>query len=856
MNPSTNPAKNLVVFPTRRALNDFYLKHSEALKSSETKSSEAFLPEARTIEQFFDEIVLVAGKARLNRALRAILLWSALQEAKNIAIEKIGFERAFLRFLERSSFLFGFFDELKSAQISIQNIDARDTYGDYADHLRVLSLVYAAYTARLAALNLYDTPEEYALHTPFLRYFETIKIHVDGVLSPIEMAILREAAAHTEIELIFERDKFNKFIFDKILPKPVGEGLESGFKYIFSVNKNEITQKIKIAANAPKIELYGFSLRINQVALVIAKVNEWLEEGCENIAVVLPAEDFTRYLELFDWARNLNYAMGARDLSLKKSIEALKIELENGGNPFEGESGGESRTAESSGKPRGGESHCESHGESAKNPAKTSKLERVLAYLERLDKSEIDGLSSGWVGLSGEFEALGYGEILDFVLQNLQNKDDTSGGKVRVLGVLETRGMSFERVIIVDCNAEFLPNISDSDFFLNSAIRARSGLPTLNEKANLQLSFYHRLIKNADIAALSFCRASLHSSLIDDLGLDAQSAIEGESKWQLSAQNLGESGAESGANPHANPAANPQPNPYPKPHPKPYLEEDFVGAFDPARTLSASSLGQFLKCPRAFYFAKIQNLGRDKDATKPLGGTEIHDFLKELGSDFSPKNRAKVLEEFAQKFALSGTKRLDLEVWLRRLEKFFAAQSAALENGREILAREWAFRTRIFGFDFEGRIDRVDRLPSGEIRVIDYKTKDKFDKKKEGVLQLALYKLALEAEFGGAAGLEASAKSSAAAHLGSANPGLANLSWGANLAGAKISAAYCDLCEEDDEKREILMEEAEERDALEALRGACSELSGALGGGEIRFAKTESRKECNFCDFKYLCDRF
>ena len=50
--------------------------------------------------------------------------------------------------------------------------------------------------------------------------------------------------------------------------------------------------------------------------------------------------------------------------------------------------------------------------------------------------------------------------------------DDVRGGKVTVMGVLETRGVRFEAVVIVDFNEGVVPATSSKDQFLNSQVRA------------------------------------------------------------------------------------------------------------------------------------------------------------------------------------------------------------------------------------------------------------------------------------------------------------------------------------------------------------------------------------------------
>ena len=81
--------------------------------------------------------------------------------------------------------------------------------------------------------------------------------------------------------------------------------------------------------------------------------------------------------------------------------------------------------------------------------------------------------------------------------------DDVGGGKVTVMGLLETRGVAFRGVIIVDFNEGYVPRISEKDLFLNSTIREHSGLPTGADRQDLQKHYYYQLIHAAEAVAIS-----------------------------------------------------------------------------------------------------------------------------------------------------------------------------------------------------------------------------------------------------------------------------------------------------------------------------------------------------------------
>ena len=96
--------------------------------------------------------------------------------------------------------------------------------------------------------------------------------------------------------------------------------------------------------------------------------------------------------------------------------------------------------------------------------------------------------------------------IIGLFLQRLGTRtlDDVRGGKVTVMGVLETRSVEFDAVIIVDFSDSNVPKKSDKDMFLNTQIRELANLPTMNDRENLQKHYYDLLIAHSKEVALSY----------------------------------------------------------------------------------------------------------------------------------------------------------------------------------------------------------------------------------------------------------------------------------------------------------------------------------------------------------------
>ncbi len=715
---------NLFVFPTNRALNNFYINYKSNI-----------LPDATTIKNLLQEAIIVDKKTKIPKYIRKIILWDIIDKFE---VEKIGFDSTFLRFLENSSFLFNFFDEIESALINIKDIDISDTYGDYEDHLRIINKIYDTYKQRLEELKLYDNPTSYRLNNAYLKYYSNINIYIDGLISNKDFNIIKSISNITNVNIIFECSKYNEFIFNKLF----GKNFKTYNQYTININTNKIIDTIKINIKKPKISLYSFSMRINQALLVIAKINEWLKKGYENIIVVLPSEDFKKYLKLFDKAKNLNYAMGLENTNVISKIEYLK--------------------------------------ENLVIDSKKSKLQNILDNINNIDKNIKDELLE-LLKFENIFEKLEYKDILDFVVKNIKNIDDTSGGKVKVVGILETRGIEFDKVIIVDFNDDFIPKINNDDLFLNSNIRRKINLPTISDKENLQRHYYINLINNANEVCIGFSSNIIHSSLIDDLGLNASNAIDGENLWSF----------------------------FPKNNEKEYVEDVIYGDYK-EKILSVTKIKDFINCKRKFYFSNIEKLATNENVNdNAFIGNMVHNILKDLNNNFcieSFKNEIKKRE-------INLLDRLDLESLLYKLEPFINENHNMIQNGREILHKEFNFKYEIFGFDFIGRIDRIDKYKD-KLYIIDYKVKNNFNINNEGYLQLLVYKKAIS-----------------------------NIYKNYN-----IEAMYYDILS----NKQYCMDSIQEKEQEVLLKTTIE----SLKTKDIEFEKTNNNSICHYCDYKYLCNMY
>jgi len=164
---------------------------------------------------------------------------------------------------------------------------------------------------------------------------------------------------------------------------------------------------------------------------------------------------------------------------------------------------------------------------------------------------------------------------------------------------------------------------------------------------------------------------------------------------------------------------------------------------------SASNITPYENCPLQFYFGSLLELVRPTGPNLVLGSA-LHDVLEAFHNpeDPQPQTRERL-------FGLAGEKWRDGRITPKALEAEFRMRLDRM------LARYWELGVvpglggevvsveRRFGFELDasrvrGRIDRVDRMDDGRLRLVDYKSSKKAMAQKDAVedLQLALYALA------------------------------------------------------------------------------------------------------------------
>ncbi|MFP6058267.1 ATP-dependent deoxyribonuclease AddB [Helicobacter pylori] len=766
----------LFVFSSTRRLKHFYLDQGEG-----------FLPNAMSMGNFFEQAFYIPNKKKIPNSARQILMIDAIKaiakEKKSILEGLLLFENSFLGYLESTSFLFDLFDELSSACIKLNELSSKDIYLDYEKHLEVLEMIYDRYVKKLEELGFYDKimQEKPTILKEFFEHFSSIEWHLDGFMSVFERQCLLEVAELVPITLHLSCDKYNQKFLEFLNLK-----LETDCDYSIDFKTQKILSQ---TFNDQKIEpkLYANSSYLKQGALVLQTIEEYLQKDNDpnKMAIITPNADFLPFLKLLDQNNNLNFAMGLGAKNSPYYTELVKIleDLQTSGFDLSASPllDLESLTL------------VLLEQQSSKEKAPLKEVHSQIMHQYHLLKDTLKNYSLK--------------DLLHLYLQEFEANfrlDDSSGGKIRVMDTLETRGMQFDKIVIVDFNETCVPSLKDCDLFLNSALRKSLNLPTLLDKKNLQKHYYYQLFKNSKEITLSYVESetSKVSNMLLELDLHTEPIKDAYTLFA--------------------------PTPL-----KDYQEEEIKAAIPKDFSFSASSLNAFLTCKRRFYYHYMKRFKESpKDENNSAVGSLLHELLKEA---YEKDKNPYALEErliwlLETRENITPKERLDTLIALKKIQAFYLKEKERFNAKIKILDLEKSFETIIQGVIFKGRIDRIDKTADNEIILLDYKFKsdlklDNMSKTQRGSLspieiaqistdyQMAIYACVLK-------------------NLGYKGP---------------IKAFFYDL-----RKGELV-----EEDEL-ILQAKMDHLEFSLIPKlkqEIDFEKTSEVKDCEYCSFKDMCNR-
>ncbi|EPP5932980.1 PD-(D/E)XK nuclease family protein [Campylobacter upsaliensis] len=726
----------LYVFSSSRKIKEYY---------QQSKGTNALIDQALSVAEFLDKICLSQG-FRASAYEQLLLMQEACKKSQNLE-QKLGISTEFFAFLKNNEYLFSFFRELALENKSIKDLQNSDYYASYNEHLEILDCVFQNYLNLLKRENLYDElslPLSYTLNLDFLEDYESIIYDLEGFLSHFELSLLLQIAKHKELILRFKTSKFNLAYF-KELPFLKDVNLKENYHYEFNITQNILLKKESLKPKSAFVKVQQFELRILQVAFVLDEISSFIRAGlkAEDIVVITPDESFCDFLRLLDQNNMLNYASG---VSIKESLFYQRLR-----------SLYESANLD--------DFHFDDNKDYF-NEAQNFDLHNSLLHYFELDFKEFkehftkECEFSYFETLIKQFLANENSELRLFVekelffIKNLLTNQKLNlkqilelffiqissfkqsyvgGGAVTAMGILESRGLSFDGVIVVDFNEDLIPKRSVNELFLNNEVRTKAGLISYEKRENLQRFYYEQLFKNAKKISICYVEneEKSRSRLLEDLEFRLDLTKEFSQKAYLNALKL---------NYKAN-IINLEPPQAPK------LKHNLF-----ATPLSYSRLTLFLESKRTYFYKYIKHLKEPRELKMDIKEQNDRKRLKNLGifihrilelyykhyDFFDEKLFASLLEKEGQKEGLDA---LDLELLKMKFKEFAKKEQERFKQGYHIKHLELNVDKSIIlegkRIELTGKIDRIDSNERFGELILDYKS----GKIPEKSYQLAFYKL-------------------------------------------------------------------------------------------------------------------
>jgi len=778
--------KRTIVFPTARAI-----RHEQ----SNTNESSIFLPNFLTMGDFISKLCIVDGYKFIDDDSRILLL---LEASDFQSFSKLQIERNFFTFTKNSNYIFKFFSELSAEKYDIENLKNADLYAEYEEHITILIELYKRYEVLCDEKKYLDKiflPKLYKFNSSYAKLNRDVVIKVDGHITNFEFELFEHYIKYANLTIIFTTSEFNLKMQERF--SKFGIDMEKNTIYTIDFNKKHIVFKKRLAINS-NIQSHNFSEALLQVAFAKKKIYDFVVAGYDpnKIAIVVPDEKMAVILKSFDDISNLNLAMG---ISFKRTEIYTKMDATI-------------KMIEQ------------------KSQENISRLKRVedrlydklydIYYKDINDVNLISILEDFKQYFSDKIEVKIYNEELfkfDKLLKSLKNisikavlnifmqrlatrvMDDIRGGKIVVLGVLETRSVEFDAVIVLDFDDKNVPKRSDKDMFLNTKIREIAQLPTMADRENLQKHYYFMLLNSAKEVAISYVKSSENSGsrFLKNLDIKEKNIYD-----ELMLTNIL----------------------FKKSSFNMLKDNDTVIKYSFKNVkVSASSLKAYLVCKRKYYYKYIKKISSHdipSDMPKEFEiGNDVHIALKELYS----KQDSYLDEDALRKDLYLELDKIRtsnefhsylIDIQKKRLELFVHNEVKRFNLGYKVLKTEQRVEIKHNSMLLHGYIDRIDIL-NNKLEILDYKTgkyplsnKNNFQNTVD--FQLEFYYLL------------------------------------ASSIGEVSSCAFYDL------KKSKIFKDDFFKDKLKILNQYFKEMSEIE---ELEIKKCEDTKHCLYCEYALICHR-
>ena len=313
---------------------------------------------------------------------------------------------------------------------------------------------------------------------------------------------------------------------------------------------------------------------------------------------------------------------------------------------------------------------------------------------------------------------------------------------IQVMGVLETRNLDFDHVLLLSCNEGNMPKGVNDSSFIPHSIRQAYELTTVENKVSIYAYYFHRLLQRAKDVTILWNNATEDGQRGEMSRFMLQLLVE-------SGQHITQHTLQSGKTiARYTPAAIEK-----TPHVLDLLHQYFVG---PSALLSPSAINRYMRCQLQFYYRYIADIKEPDNPDDELEldnrifGNIFHQAADTLYHQLPKHVTREALDQllkskiaidkavddaFHQELphaVIGGLHLINREVIIRYLRQLIEIDKALTPF--DILGLEYDVVREIPTSDvlpltshirLGGRIDRLDQMSDGRIRVVDYKTSSK-----------------------------------------------------------------------------------------------------------------------------------
>ena len=353
------------------------------------------------------------------------------------------------------------------------------------------------------------------------------------------------------------------------------------------------------------------------------------------------------------------------------------------------------------------------------------KLEKIIKQIK--DFQERTHIITSYKSLVLIFKNLLTQEQLFFEGEPLQG--------LQVLGLLETRLLDFEHLIITSMNEGVLPKGKTHQSLIPFDIKIELGLPTYRNQTSIMAYHFYRLLQRAKNIHLIYNSSSkgLNTGEVSRFVLQLQEELK---KYQPETQIT--------RTKYQSPSGLLTSNDF-----IPKTDELMKKLYAKAQSgISPSFLDAYIYDPYEFVKTRLLELEEEKELIEGIPvnifGTIVHDTLKDLYEKYEGKFlELPDIKKFKQTYsdiALhhfnkqtagtgqdTGKKHIAFHIVLKNISDIIKMDENLLKNGKRLQILEIEkklthnIRIKNLNVKIKGFVDRIDKV-DGQLRIIDYKT--------------------------------------------------------------------------------------------------------------------------------------